>query len=253
MPASRDEIVSFCDELLEISGWEDYGPNGLQVPGADAVELVVSGVDGNLALFEEAEAAGAGLVLVHHGIFWDSGSRALDAPLAARLKLLLGAGISLAGYHLPLDAHPEIANNALICDGLGLERGEPFGEARGRPIGATGSFAEARPVSELVAKVEELTGRDALHLPGGPERVSRIGVVSGGGGGALAEAASLGLDVLITGEPEEPAPADAREYGILFIAAGHYATETFGVNALGQRVAERFGVGHRFVDIPNPV
>jgi dinuclear metal center YbgI/SA1388 family protein len=251
--AARDEIVSFCDELLGVEGWEDYGPNGLQVPGAEEVDTVVSGVDANLALFEAAEGAGADLILVHHGTFWDSGSRALSVPLAARLKLLLGAGISLAAYHLPLDAHPEIGNNALICERLGIEHREPFGEVKGRTIGFAGTLAAEAPVAELVSRVEELTGRPAMHLAGGPQRVSRIGVVSGGGGRALEEAAAAGLHVLITGEPEEPAPAEAREHGIHLIAAGHYATETFGINALGNRVAERFGVEHRFIDIPNPV
>jgi dinuclear metal center YbgI/SA1388 family protein len=251
--AARDEIVSFCDELLGIEGWEDYGPNGLQVPGAAEVETVVSGVDANLALFREAEAAGANLILVHHGTFWDSGSRALSEPLAARLKLLLGAGISLAAYHLPLDAHPELGNNALICQRLGLGRLEPLGVVKGKTIGFAGDLAEEVPVAELLARVEELTGREPMHFDGGPGQVSRIGVVSGGGGGALAEAAGLGLHALITGEPEEPAPADAREHGIHFIAGGHYATETFGIAALGERVAERFGVEHRFIDIPNPV
>lgn len=251
--ASRDEIIGFCDELLEIDRWEDYGPNGLQVPGSEEVGLVVSGVDANLALFREAEAAGAQLILVHHGTFWNSGSRALTQPLARRLKLLLGADISLAAYHLPLDAHPEIGNNALICGRLGLRGGEPFGAVKGRPIGLAGELHEPLPVSDLLAAVEELTGRGALHLPGGPDRVTRVGVVSGGGGDTLEEAAALGLDALITGEPEEPAPADAREHGIHFIAAGHYATETFGITALGERVAERFGVEHRFIEIPNPV
>jgi dinuclear metal center YbgI/SA1388 family protein len=251
--AARDEIVSFCDELLGIEGWEDYGPNGLQVPGAAEVERVVSGVDANLALFREAEAAGAQLILVHHGTFWDSGSRALSEPLAARLKLLLGAGISLAAYHLPLDAHPEIGNNALICARLGIGNREPFGAFKGRTIGFAGELAEELPVAELLSRVADLTGREPMHFAGGPERVFRLGVVSGGGGDALEEAAALGLDALITGEPEEPAPADALEHGIHFVAAGHYATETFGITALGERVAERFGVEHHFIDIPNPV
>src|SRR6186997_158994 len=113
--AARDEIVSFCDELLEIGRFDDYCPNGLQVPGRDQVEVVVSGVSANADLLRAAGDAGAGLVLVHHGVFWDAGSRALSPGLAERLRILLAGGISLAGYHLPLDAHPEIGNNALIC------------------------------------------------------------------------------------------------------------------------------------------
>jgi dinuclear metal center YbgI/SA1388 family protein len=251
--ASRDEIVGFCDELLEIDGWEDFGPNGMQVPGTENVELVVTGVDANLALFQEAEAAGADLVMTHHGTLWDSGTRALNEPLAARLKVLLGAGITMCAYHLPLDAHPEIGNNALICDRLAIGNREPFGSFKGNPIGFCGELAEAVSAEQLIANVEEMTGRDAMYFPGGPAEVSRIGVVSGGGGDTLDEAGSRGLHALITGEPEEPSPADAREHGIHFIAGGHYATETFGITALGDRVAERFGVEHRFIDVPNPV
>jgi dinuclear metal center YbgI/SA1388 family protein len=253
VPASRDEIVAFCDRLLDARSFTDYCPNGLQVPGAEEVEVVVSGVSANLELLRDAEAAGAQMVLAHHGVFWDAGSRALSPALAERLRLLLGAGISLAAYHLPLDAHPEIGNNALICDGLGLRKGERFGTAKGAAIGFTGAFAEPLPLAGVAAKVRELTGRDPLVFPGGDAPVSRAGVVSGGGAGMLEEAVGLGLDALITGEPGEPTAASAAENGIHCIAAGHHATETFGARALGERVAAEFGIEHRFIEVPNPV
>lgn len=252
--ANRDEIVSFCDQLLEIERFSDYCPNGLQVPGAEEVTIVATGVSGNLELIGAAAAAGAQLVLVHHGVFWESGSRALSPALAERLRMLLCEGISLAGYHLPLDAHPAVGNNALICEGLGLQRGEPFGEAKGAPIGFVARPAEGTvSPAALSGRIGELTGREPLVFAEGPDQIASVAVVSGGGAAMLEQAATLGLDALITGEPNEPAAATAQEYGIHFIAAGHHATETFGVRRLGELVAERFGVEHRFIDVPNPV
>jgi dinuclear metal center YbgI/SA1388 family protein len=251
--ARRDEIVAHLDELLDARSWDDYGPNGLQVIGRDEVELVVTGVSAHRDLFERAAAAGAGMVLVHHGIFWRSTPQAVGAQMRGRLKALFDADMSLVAYHLPLDAHEEVGNNALICAELGLERGERFGEAAGRPIGFVGVASEPLPVTTLVERCAAAFGRAPLHLPGGRSEVSRVGIVSGGGGDALADAAALGLDALITGEPEEPAMADAAETGVHFLACGHYATETFGIRRLGEVVAERFGIEHRFVEIPNPV
>ncbi|MFN2612421.1 MAG: Nif3-like dinuclear metal center hexameric protein [Solirubrobacterales bacterium] len=252
--ANRDQIVSFCDQLLEIERFADYCPNGLQVPGAVAVDCVVSGVSANLELLRGAAEAGAQLVLVHHGVFWEGGSRALTPALAERLRVLLGEDISLAGYHLPLDAHPAVGNNALICEKLGLEKGERFGEAKGVPIGFVARPAEGTvPLAGLSELVRHLTGREPLVFAAGHGEIASVGVVSGGGAGMLEEAAALGLDAILTGEPNEPAAAGAHENGVHFIAAGHHATETFGVRRLGELVAERFGVEHRFIDIPNPV
>jgi dinuclear metal center YbgI/SA1388 family protein len=250
----RDEIVSFCDRLLEVEHFADYCPNGLQVPGGEEVTSVVTGVSANLELLHAAAGARAQLVLVHHGVFWEAGSRALSPALAERLRALLGNSISLAAYHLPLDAHPEVGNNALICDRLGLETGERFGESKGAAIGFVARPAEGNvSPAALSDRVRELTGRKPLVFAEGPDEIAAVAVVSGGGAGMLEQAGALGLDALITGEPNEPAAATAREYGIHFIAAGHHATETFGVRRLGELVAERFGVEHRFIDVPNPV
>jgi dinuclear metal center YbgI/SA1388 family protein len=251
--AQRDAIVAHLDELLDAAAWDDHGPNGLQVIGCEEVDLVVTGVSAHLELFERAAALGAGMVLCHHGIFWRSTPQAIGAQMRARLEALFGADMSLVAYHLPLDAHPEVGNNALICAALGLRRGEPFGEAAGRPVGFVGEADEPLELSELVARCAKAFGREPLVFEGGAHPVRRAGVVSGGGGSALADAAALGLDALITGEPEEPAMADARESDVHFVAGGHYATETFGVRRLGELVAERFGVRHEFVAIPNPV
>ena len=251
--ASRDELIAFLDDLLDAPGWEDYGPNGLQVWGRDDVELVATGVSAHRELFERAAAAGAGLVLCHHGLFWGGGPMTVGPQLRRRLEALFAADASLAAYHLPLDAHPEVGNNALICEALGLRRGKAFAEVRGRPIGFVGEAAEPLDLAELVNRCRGAFGRDPLVLEGDGRPISAVGVVSGGGGSNLADAARLGLDALVTGEPEEPAMADARETGVVLIAGGHYATETFGVRKLGELLAEHFGVEHEFIAIPNPV
>jgi dinuclear metal center YbgI/SA1388 family protein len=252
--AERDEIIAYLDDLLEIDAFTDYGPNGLQVPGAAEVTRVVTGVTARLALIERAVGSGAQLVLVHHGLFWDFLPTGLSPVLAERLRPLFKHDVALAGYHIPLDAHPEHGNNALLAAGLGCGVHEAFGDWRGRAIGRAGTFpGDGIPAAELVDRVGTLTGREPLHFAGGPERVRRIGIVSGAGADVLPEAVAGGLDAFLTGEPREHVMADALESGIHFIAAGHYATETFGVRRLGDLLAERFGIDHEFVDLPNPV
>ena len=219
------------------------------MPGPDDVDTVVTGVSANLELLERARDAGAGLVLVHHGLFWEGQPRALSPAMAARLRTLLGAGIALAAYHLPLDAHPDVGNNALIARGLQTTDPEPFAD-----VGVAARFpGEGIPAADLFARVESLTGRTPLVFDAGPNPVRTIGIVSGGAASDLEAAIAEGLDAFLTGEPREPTMATAREAGIHFLAAGHYATETFGVRRLGELLEERFGVRHVFVDVPNPV
>jgi len=249
----RDELIAFLDDLLESPGRPDYGPNGLQVPGTEEVELVVTGVSAHRELFEQAAAAGAQLVLCHHGIFWGESAGPVTEQLKARLKLLFDHDMSLAAYHLPLDAHPEVGNNALICQGLGLERETAFGEAKGAPVGWIGAAPEALSLATLVERSTALFGSEPLVFESGPAEIRRVGVLSGGGSSALGEAIALGLDAFVTGEPTEHVMADAREGGIHFLAGGHYASETFGVRRLGELLAERFGVEHRFIEVPNPI
>jgi dinuclear metal center YbgI/SA1388 family protein len=256
--AARDEIIAFLDELLGARDWPDYGPNGLQVPGAPEVSVVATGVSAQRELFERAAEAGAQMLICHHGLFWGDAPQALTGAMKARLEALFHADISLAAYHLPLDAHPEVGNNALICERLGLERGEPFGDAKGRPIGWVGrGELGAEDFVERCRSAFRIAGDGWDRLPlvyaEGPETVRSVGVVSGGGAKMLDEAVAAGLDALVTGEPSEPAMAEAREAGIHFVAGGHYATETFGVRRLGELLAERFRVEHRFIDLPNPV
>jgi dinuclear metal center YbgI/SA1388 family protein len=254
MASRLDEIVAELDHILEPGRFSDYCPNGLQVPGRERVETIVTAVSAHAELFELATAERADLLLVHHGIFWGAELGPIDAALKRRLQLLFDADMSLVAYHLPLDAHPEVGNNALLARALGAETLEPFALHRGEPIGCIarlpGAGLQAR---ELFARVREITDRDPLALDSGPELVQRVAIVSGAGADYLADAVSAGADALLTGEPAERVMADAREARVHFIAAGHYATETFGVRRLGEILAERFGVRHLFIDVPNPI
>ena len=247
-------LIDYLDELLETSNYEDRCPNGLQVPGAEDVRRVVTGVTAQRALVDRAVELDAQLVLVHHGLFWDFLPTGLGPALAERLRPLFKYDVSLAGYHIPLDAHAEHGNNALLAEGLGLTGHEPFGDYRGRAIGRAGTFpGDGIDAAELTVRVRKLTGRQPLVFDGGPERVRSIGIVSGAAADVLPEAIASGLDAFLTGEPREHVMADALEAGIHFVAAGHYATETFGVRRLGELLETRFGVEHVFVDLPNPV
>jgi dinuclear metal center YbgI/SA1388 family protein len=252
--AGRDEIIAFCDAFLDAGSFEDYGPNGLQVPGADEVSKIATGVSANLEFLERAVGAGAQLVLSHHGLLWGSEVTRLSGPMAGRLRALLCPHASLAAYHLPLDAHPEVGNNVLLRGALGLEPDErQFGWAKGSAIGAVGSVPEPLSIDELSRRLADAVGREPLVFDSGPDRISSVGIVTGGGGFAIHEAGPLGLDALVIGEPSEPVMGEAREYGVNLLAGGHYATETFGIRRLGELVAERFGIEHEFIDVPNPI
>ena len=246
--ARRDEILAFADALLEVERFPEYGTPGLQVLGADEVTTIACGVSSSLELFERAAAAGAQLLLVHHGLFWRNEPLVVDRRLRGRLEALFAANLTLAAYHLALDAHPALGNNALLAERLGAARERAFAE-----IGAGARLREPVGIDVLTARLRDAAGREPLVFAHGPERIERVAVVTGGGGAHLIEAAHEGYDALVTGEPEEPALHTARELGIHFLAGGHYATETFGVQALAARLADEFGVAWEFIDVPNPV
>jgi dinuclear metal center YbgI/SA1388 family protein len=246
--ARRDDIVAFADELLAVDAFPEYGRPGLQVIGADEVTKVVCGVSSSRELFERAGAAGAQLVLVHHGLFWRNEPLVVDRRLKGRLEALFAGDLTLVAYHLALDAHPELGNNALLAERLGARREREFAA-----IGAGARYDEPLTIEELATRLRDATGRDPLVFSQGPERIRRVAIVTGGGGTRLIEAAHEGYDALVTGEPEEPALHAARELGIHFLAGGHYATETFGVKALAARLADEFGLDWEFLDLPNPV
>lgn len=254
MPAQAADILADLDRLLEPERFDDYGPNGLQVPGAPDVETVATGVSAHLELFERAAAERAQLLIVHHGIFWGAGTSVVDAQLKRRLQVLFDANIGLAAYHLPLDAHRRLGNNALLARALGAEAIEPFALHRGEPIGFIAQLeGDGIELPALVEHVHAVTERKPLVFDSGPRRIARVAIVSGGGSDFIADAAAAGADAFLTGEPTERVMAQARELGVHYLAAGHYATETFGVRALGEHLAERFGVRHTFLDVPNPI
>ncbi len=254
MPAATSEILAELDRVLEPGRFEDYCANGLQVPGPAQVQTIATGVSAHAELFELAAGEDAQLLLVHHGLFWGPGVRALDTTLKRRLQLLFDADIALAAYHLPLDAHPQLGNNALLAAALGAGELVPFALHRGQPIGFVASFpGKGLPAAELFARVQEVTDRAPLVFDSGPPRVRRLAIVSGAGSDYIADAAAAGADALLTGEPAERSMAQAREAGLHLIAAGHHATETFGVRRLGEHLAERFDLRHVFLDVPNPV
>jgi dinuclear metal center YbgI/SA1388 family protein len=230
------------------------------------VETLATGVSANAELFERAAAENAQLLLVHHGLIWGSGVRTIDTILKRRLEILFNASIALAAYHLPLDAHPELGNNALLARALGaIGELESFAPTHGQPTGFIAQLPDdGLSPAELVLRVKQLTtqdqlpDRDPLLLAGngaqaGAARIRRLAIVSGAGADYLVDAAAAGADALLTGEPEERSTALARELGIHLIAAGHHATETFGVRRLGEHLAQRFGLRHVFLDVPNPV
>jgi dinuclear metal center YbgI/SA1388 family protein len=246
---ATERLIAELDRILSPQEFSDYGPNGLQVPGSSEVDTLVTGVSASVALFERAAAEGAGLVLVHHGLFWRGMPQQIEPALHRRLAPLFRHDIALAAYHLPLDAHPVVGNNALLAEGLRVDEREPWAE-----IGQVGRFAgDGIAKEELVARVRALTNREPLHLDFGPGRIRSIGIVSGGAADHVGGAIAAGHDAFLTGEPAERVMTQAREAGIHFLAAGHYATETFGVRRLGDDLATRFGIRHVFVDDPNPI
>jgi dinuclear metal center YbgI/SA1388 family protein len=254
MPAITD-LIDHLDRLLAVEEFRDYGPNGLQVPGPTDVQTVVTGVSANGPLIDAAAAEGADLILVHHGLFWRGDPQEITPLLHRRLKPLFVGDIALAAYHLPLDAHPEHGNNALLARHLGGADPAPFAEHSGRAIGVRVTFGDGGlTLAELVARVRDAVGgREPLVVPAGPDRIRTLGIVSGAATDEVLAAIDLGLDAFLTGEPAERAFSIATDAGIHFLAAGHHATETFGIRRLGEILAREFGVRHVYVDVPNPI
>lgn len=247
-------LVEYCDQLLDAAAGRDYGPNGLQVEGTRDVRKVVTGVSACVELFERARDAGADAVFVHHGLLWESaGARAIVGHRRRRLATLIEAGLHLVAYHLPLDRHPELGNNALAAKQLGLYAVEPFAPHDGLPTGVRGRYPDPLAPAELVARCRAAFGQEPLAFLHGAEQVATVGIVSGGADRDVHQAIAAGLDAFVTGEASEWVMHVAREERIHFLACGHHATERLGIRALGDHLATRFGLEHEFVDIPNPV
>lgn len=249
----RDQLVSYLDDYLAAHEGKDYGPNGLQVQGREQIRTVVTGVSACLELFQQARERNADAIVVHHGIFWNWQSPRLIGMHYDRVAELLFHGVNLLAYHLPLDRHPEVGNNAVAARALGLEDLEPFGDAYGLPVGFRGRFPEPVPAAELVHRAHDFYGQEPLAFADGPERVETLGIISGGAQKEFQTAIDSGLDAFVTGEVSEWVMNTARESRTHFLACGHYATERCGIQAVGDLIAERFGLEVEFIDIPNPV
>ena len=247
--AHRTEIDSYLRELLAVERFRDYGPNGLQVEGRAEVRTLVSGVTASLAFIDAAIAAGADAILVHHGLFWRGQDGRLTGWLKARVARLLAHDVSLFAYHLPLDAHPQLGNNAQLGLRLGLQAQATFGEQDLGFIGAAGGLTG---VDALAAQVRTSLQRDALVVPGDGRPLRRIAWCTGGAQGHFEDAIAAGADAYLTGEISEPQAHLARETGVAFLACGHHATERYGAPAVAADVAQRFGLDHVFIDVPNP-
>ena len=249
MSISRTELLHSLDALLQPERFKDYGPNGLQVEGKAQVARIVSGVTASRALIEAAIAAGADALLVHHGLFWRGQDGRVVGWMRERLRLLLAHDISLFAYHLPLDAHPDLGNNAQLGRVLGWQADQRFGEQELGCV-APAAFADAQA---LAAHVERVLGRAATLVPGDSTRaIRRVAWCTGGAQGFFEAAIAAGADAFITGEISEPQAHLARETGVAFIAAGHHATERYGAPAVAAHMAAQYGLEHQFIDIANP-
>ncbi len=250
------ELEVYLAEFLDTGIFDDYCVNGIQVEGSEEIRRIVTGVSASYRLFEAAADRNADAVLVHHGLFWKNSPHpmALRGFLRQRLKFLLDRNINLLGYHLPLDAHPVLGNNALIAKAINLQEIEfiPV-ENKGAFTGAIGKFAKPLAWEETVAVINQAMGVSGLSFAFGNREIQSVYVLSGGGGGYFSEALRLKADLLITGELNEDTVRAAEESGLALYAAGHYNSEKWGVRALGQHLAEKFNIQVEFVDIPNPV
>jgi dinuclear metal center YbgI/SA1388 family protein len=247
------DLVEYTNTLLGVAGFRDYCPNGLQVEGRQEVQRLVSGVTASMALIEAAIEVRADALLVHHGYFWKGEDACITGMKQRRLRRLLGADISLLAYHLPLDAHSRLGNNAQLAHILGLEPDGVFGSEPDLQLGQYGHLSPALDGEALAAHIAQRLGRVPQHIPGAAERIETIGWCTGAAQSWIEAAAARGLHAFISGEISEQTVHVARETGIHYFAAGHHATERYGVQALGAHLAEYFELTHEFVDIGNPV
>lgn len=248
----RDHLKRTLDDELNTAAFKDYCPNGLQVEGAQRVSRLVSGVTASQALIDRAVALEADAILVHHGYFWRGEDPCLVGMKGQRIRALVRANMSLFAYHLPLDNHPTMGNNAGLGRTLKVPSWQRLKESDVSYPVFTGSYTDSRPLSEVVIALSEALGRSVTTIGEADTPIRSVAWCTGGGQGYIDDAADAGVDLFITGEISEQTVHVARERDIGFIAAGHHATERFGVRALGHWVAEKFGVEHEFVDIDSP-
>jgi dinuclear metal center YbgI/SA1388 family protein len=249
---TRQALVNACNDLLQPARFKDYGPNGLQVEGADVVRHIVSGVTASRALIEAAIEAKADAIFVHHGLFWRGQDGTVTGWMKQRLQLLLEHNINVLAYHLPLDAHPEFGNNAQLGQRLGLRVQGTFGD---QELGLWGVRADGKcfiNAEDLAQVVAQSLGREPLTVQTPSREIRKVGWCSGGAQGYFEAAVAAGVDAFITGEISEPQAHLARETGVAFLACGHHATERYGAPAAAAHVAKQLGITHQFIDIDNP-
>lgn len=248
-----ETLCKYCDDFLSIDEFNDYCPNGLQVESNKEVNFIVSGVTASLALIDAAIDAGADTILVHHGYFWKGESQPIAGFKGARIRKLIRNDINLLAYHLPLDAHAEIGNNAQLARVMKWTIDGSFGSVGARDIVLHGKPEQSLSIEQLGEEIAMKLGRKPLIIPAGEHQVRSIAWCTGAAQSYIEEAASRGIDTFISGEVSEHTFHFAREMGVHYIAAGHHATERFGVQALGRLLQERFKLRHEFIDIENPV
>ncbi len=246
----RRELLDYCDQLLDVTTWKDYAPNGLQVEGKPKIQRVITGVTACAELIETAIDWQADAIIVHHGFFWKNEPPELTGMKYRRIAGLIKHDINLLAYHLPLDAQPEFGNNAALAEQIGLSNVLPFGAMQ---LSLAGDLPNPTEVQALGRTLEQILGRTPLIVGPQDKPIQRIGLCTGGAQDGIVEAVQLGLDAFISGEISERTTHIAREEGITYFAAGHHATEREGVRRLGLRLADHFKLDVRYVDIDNPV
>lgn len=244
---SRNELLSYLDEFLAVSTFNDYCPNGLQVEGKPTIKKIVTGVTATQALIDKAIAENADAILVHHGYFWKGESPVLQGMKKQRIAALLAYDVNLLAYHLPLDGHPQVGNNAQLGKLFGFENIQASED-----LVFTADVKQATSLDDLTAHISKSLNRDALAIEGGGHAISKVAWCTGGAQSYIELAKQKGADVFISGEISEQTTHFARENNIHFIAAGHHATERYGVKALGEHIADKFSIECVFVDIDNP-
>lgn len=247
------KLANKLDQFLEIHQFKDYCPNGLQIEGAEQVKKIISGVTANQALIDIAIEKNADAILVHHGFFWKGESQEIVGMKYNRIKALIENGINLYAYHLPLDVHPQLGNNAQLAKLLDITDRRPLEPWDKRSVGRVGKFEQAVTAEQLSARIASVLSRSPLHIDGGKKQIKSIAWCTGGGQDYISIAAEQGIDAFISGEISERTVHIAREMGIHYFAAGHHATERYGVQALGEWIKGELELDVEFVDIDNPV
>lgn len=250
------DFINYCDDLLDTSQFKDYCPNGLQVEGQQEVSKIVTGVTASQALIDAAVEAKADVLLVHHGFFWPGESPNIVGMKLRRIKALVDANISLVAYHLPLDAHPSLGNNAQLAKELDIEVQGRFGGTGAQAIAMYGRTPELVLASKFASLISNTLSRQVLHIPPDENTKNSIKTIAWCTGAAqsyIEKAVELGVDAFVTGEASEQTTHIARECGIHFFAAGHHATERYGIKALGEHLGQHFEVNQQFIDIDNPI